>query len=50
MTALPKLDEKNANYVLEIAETVVEKTDNRRAGSKGEEQAERLFLNEIMKY
>lgn len=50
MTALPKLDEKNANYVLEMAETVVEKTDNRRAGSKGEEQARHLFLNEIMKY
>lgn len=50
MTALPKLDDKNANYVLEMAETVVEETGNRRAGSKGEEQAGRLFLNEIMKY
>ena len=50
MTTLPKLDDKNANYVLEMAETVVEKTDNRRAGSSGEEQARHLFLNEIMKY
>lgn len=50
MTALPKLDDKNANYVLEMAETVVEKTDSLRAGSKGEEQARHLFLNEIMKY
>ncbi len=50
MTTLPNLDDRNVNYVLETAETILESTDNRRAGSKGEEQARHLFLNELMKY
>ena len=50
MTALPNLDDRNVNYVLETAENILENTDDRRAGSKGEEQARHLFLNELMKY
>lgn len=50
MTTLPNLDDKNVNYVLETAEMILENTDDRRAGSKGEEQARHLFLNELMKY
>ena len=50
MTTLPNLDDRNVNYVLETAENILENTDDRRAGSKGEEQARHLFLNELMKY
>ncbi len=50
MTTLPKIEETNINYVLETAENVLQNTDNRRAGSKGEEQARHLFLYELMKY
>lgn len=50
MTTLPNLDDKNVNYVLETAETILKNTGDRRAGSKGEEQARHLFLNELMKY
>jgi len=50
VTTLPKLDDKNINYIFETAEYVADSTENRRAGSKGEEQARRLFLNEFMKY
>lgn len=50
MTILPKLDEKNINYIFETAEHIADSTENRRAGSEGEEQARRLFLNEFMKY
>lgn len=50
MTALPKLDAKSINYVLETIETVTDSTEERRAGEKGEEQVNHLFLNELMKY
>lgn len=50
MTSLPKLDEKSISYVLEMVETITESTDQRRTGEKGEEQANHLFLNELMKY
>lgn len=50
MTSLPKLDDKNINYVLETVQTITETTDNRRTGEKGEEQAKHVFLNELMKY
>lgn len=50
MTTSPNLDVKNTDYVFETAETVLESAKSRRAGSKGEELARHLFLNELMKY
>ncbi len=50
MTILPKLNDKNVNYVLETVEAVVDRTRDRRAGSKGEEQARNILLNELMKF
>ncbi len=50
MTTLPKLNDKNVNYVLETVETVLDRTRDRRAGSKGEEQARHILLNELIKY
>ncbi|MBO5895896.1 MAG: hypothetical protein J6Q83_01230 [Clostridia bacterium] len=50
MTILPKLNDKNVNYVLETVEAVVDRTRDRRAGSKGEEQARGILLNELMKF
>lgn len=50
MTTSPNLDGKNTDYVFETAETVLESAKDRRAGSKGEELARQLFLNELMKY
>lgn len=50
MTTLPNLDDENVNYVFETAEYILENSEERRAGSKGEEQARHLFLNELMKY
>lgn len=50
MTTLPKLDDKNTNYVLETVETVLDRTHDRRAGGKGEEQARHILKNELIKY
>lgn len=50
MTILPKLNDKNVNYVLETVEAVTERSRDRRAGSKGEEQARSILLNELMKF
>ena len=50
MTILPKLNDKNVNYVLETVEAVADRTRDRRAGSKGEEQARHILLNELMKF
>jgi hypothetical protein len=50
MTTQPQLDDKSISYVLETVQTVTESTENRRAGGKGEEQAQHIFLNELMKY
>lgn len=50
MTTLPKLSDKNVNYVLETVEAVLDRTHDSRAGSKGEEQARHILLNELIKY
>ena len=50
MTTLPNLDDENVNYVFETAEYVLQNSEERRAGSKGEGQARHLFLNELIKY
>lgn len=50
MTANPKLEMTNADYVLETAELVLDSSKERRAGSPGEEQAQHILMNELMKY
>lgn len=50
MTTLPTLNDKNVSYALEVLETVVNNTDDRRAGSEGEQAAKELFLGEMEKY
>lgn len=50
MTSPPKLEEKNVNFVLETVEEIVNSTQERRTGKKGEEQVNCLFLNELTKY
>lgn len=50
MTSPPKLEEKNVNFVLEKVEEIVNSTQDRRTGKKGEEQVNNLFLNELAKY
>ncbi len=50
MTSPPKLEEKNVNFVLETVETILNTTEERRTGKKGEEQATDFFLDELTKY
>lgn len=50
MTANPKLDIYNVDYALETAELVLDSSKDRRAGSAGEEQAQHIFMNELIKY
>lgn len=50
MTTHPQLDDKSISYVLETVQIITESTENRRAGGKGEEQAQHILLNELMKY
>ncbi len=50
MTTLPKLDDKNINYVLENVEYIAEKETELRTGDKGEDKVKHIFLNELMKY
>ena len=49
MTSPPKLEEKNVNFVLETVETILNTTEERRTGKKGEEQATDFFLDELTK-
>ncbi len=50
MTAIPKLEPENIEYTLDTAELIVKNTRERRAGSVGEKQAQRILLNELKKY
>ncbi len=50
MTAFPKLEAENAQYVLDTAELIVNSTRERRAGSVGEKQAQTILHNELKKY
>lgn len=49
MTASPNLESKNADYVLDTAELIINSSNRRRAGSPGEEQAQHIFMNELKK-
>ncbi len=50
MTSPPKLEEKNVNFVLENVEKILNTTQERRTGKKGEEQVNSHFLSELTKY
>lgn len=50
MTASPNLETKNTDYVLDTAELVLSSSRERRAGSAGEEQAQRIYMNELKKF
>ena len=50
MTASPNLETKNIEYVLDTAELVLSSSKERRAGSVGEEQAQHIFMNELIKF
>ncbi len=50
MTASPKLETKNVDYVLDTAELVLNSSRERRAGSSGEEQVQHIFMNELKKF
>lgn len=50
MTASPKLESKNTQYVLDTAELIVNSSRDRRAGSVGEEQAQHILMNELKKF
>ena len=50
MTASPKLETKNIDYVIDTAELVLANSKERRAGSNGEEQAQHIFMNELKKF
>ena len=50
MTASPKLETKNIDYVIDTAELVLANSKERRAGSDGEEQAQHIFMNELKKF
>lgn len=50
MTASPNLESKNVEYVLDTAELILNSSRERRAGSAGEEQAQHILMNELIKY
>lgn len=50
MTATPNLETKNIDYVFDTAELVLSSSRERRAGSVGEEQAQRIYMNELKKF
>ncbi len=50
MTTLPKLSDKNVNYVLETVDNITRNSHDRRAGSSGEAQVRHILMNELMKF
>ena len=50
MTASPKLETKNIDYVIDTAELVLANSKERRAGSAGEEQTQHIFMNELKNF
>jgi len=49
MTASPRLESNNIEYILDTAELVLNSSRDRRAGSTGEVQAQHIFMNELKK-
>ena len=50
MTASPNLEPKNIEYVVDTTELVINSSSQRRTGSDGEKQVQRIFLNELKKF
>ena len=50
MTASPNLEAKNIEYVIDTTELVLSSSRERRAGSDGEKQVQRIFINELKKF
>lgn len=50
MTASPKLNSSNVQYVLNTAELILHNTKSRRTGSQGEQQTQTILMNELKKY
>lgn len=50
MTTLPSLNEKCTDYALALLKTISDSTEDRRAGSKGEQAAKDIYLQEMEKY
>lgn len=50
MTATPTLTDRDIRYALSTAEKIVSSSENRRAGTTGEQQAQNLMLGELRLY
>ena len=50
MTTLPSLNDRNTDYALLTLKSIAESTDDRRAGSVGEQAAKEMLLTEMEKY
>ena len=50
MTTLPSLNDRNTDYALRLLNEVADKTTDRRAGSKGEQETSSLLLKEMENY
>ena len=50
MTTLPSLNDRNTDYALLTLKSIAESTDDRRAGSVGEQAAKDILLTEMEKY
>ncbi len=50
MTTSPELKKESIDYAYALTEYIAEPTPTRRAGSAGEEQAQRIFASELREY